>query len=111
MELNVEREAEIKVSATELRDRLMKWAQRNGFACASDLAAAWTFTRGSPLRAIASFDIRQHPTEAVVRHIPDRGTVYCGMRLRSTLAVETGGDRQRMQEQLDLLVAHVKGAL
>lgn len=111
MDLKVEREVSIDVAGPELRDRLARWATSSGFVCTSDLSGSWAFTRGSQLGALVAFDLRKHPTEAVVRHDADRKSVYCSMRVTSPLTITTGGDSKRMEEQVNLLIAHVKGAL
>lgn len=112
MDLRQERTIELDASPAQVAGRLQTWAQASGFICTNKAPRRWVFARGSTAQALWTFDIRKVPTEAEVEIVSDApAMVRFSMHVKSGLQVQTGGDAKRVSEQMDLLAAHLQGAL
>jgi len=112
MNIRQERNIEVVANTKEFQDRLKSWAELTGFTCITELPGRWKFCRGSNWNLSIGFDIRKTPTEVIVERNEDNPTkVYCLMHCKSWCYLATPGDLKRLSEQLDILVAHLKGAL
>ena len=112
--MNIRQDRTFTVGATSdlVSTRLKEWANASDFVCTSDSPHRWVFRRGSSWQALYSFDIRKAPTEVTVEVVTEQPlTVRSTMHVRSLLQYTTPGDEKRVSEQLDVLVAHLKGAL
>jgi hypothetical protein len=109
MEMRFERELPCEANPDELRSRLLQWASANGFAVATDLRSSWTFTRGSQLNALVTFDIRKIPTEATVQLDTAAKVVRASMVAKAPLSITTVEDSKRMEAEVEALVASIKG--
>lgn len=112
MDITQERQFEIDMPPNEIGDRLKKWAASAGFVCNTDTPQRWSFERGSQFAALYTFDIRKLPTTVNVALLSGSPpNLHCTFRVRSPFTISTSGDPKRVSEQLDILVAHIKGAL
>ncbi len=110
-----ERSIEIDVTSQVLRDRLMKWTQAVEFKCTVDTPNRWEFQRGNILdifNPLTAFNRSTTPAEVVVELAGGRpATVRASMKLkgRGSYNWSTRGDRKYLNEQLDLLLAGLRG--
>ena len=112
MDITQERQFEIDLSPNEISVRLKKWAASGSFVCNTDTPQRWSFERGSQFAALYTFDIRKLPTKVNVALLAGSPpNLHCTFRVGSPFQFSTSGDPKRVSEQLDILVAHIKGAL
>jgi len=130
MNIYLERTFATQEGRRDIARRLDRWAEKYDWVCTRSGAGHWQFTRGSALQAIYTFDIRKVPTVATVTlttgspqqedsiqaglqlrvESDSSAELHCSMHVRSFLQIETPGDHKRVQEQLDVLIGHLKGA-
>jgi len=107
-----ERQLQLEGTAADVAARLKRWAQATGFVCTSESPKRWLFHRGSNWKALYTFDIRKVPTDVEVSIQTESSlSAHCVWHTHSPLTLTTPGDPDRISEQLDLLVAHLRGAL
>jgi len=111
MNIRIQREFRTDAEADTIRERLGKWSDKYTFICTRDQHADWEFQRGSHLMAAFTFDVRKIPTTVTI-NVSD-GTpehVECIMHVKSSWNIATPGDPKRVEEQIELLIAYLKGA-
>ncbi len=112
MDTKYERQIQIEATPIEIAARLKSWAKAANFACTVDSQKQWSFRRGSHWNAIYTFDIRKIPTNVEISITSENPLiVLCEWHVHSPLHVATPGHPKRVTEQLNLLIAYLKGAL
>ena len=72
----------------------------------------WEYRRGTQLQALYSFDVRKVPTTVTITTEGEHpAKVHCSILVKSWLQFTTPGDPRRVEEQIELLEAYVKGSL
>jgi hypothetical protein len=107
MNIELSRIAPLEIELDTLHERLLLWAEVNGFSLAERKPGRWEFQRGNPWRLLYSFGLRAVPTRVVVLAFPHIGKAACTLRCASWLSIETAGDRESLEEVIDSLVASV----
>jgi hypothetical protein len=105
MNIKIERSFALDVAATELRARLLAWAERAGFRFVEESPGRWLFRRGSQLHALYSFDIRKIPTVLEVKHLPAAGKVAVSLICGSWSQLLTSSDRDKLENETATLFA------
>ena len=112
VDIRQERAFEIRCDATDIKKRLEVWAEKSNFTRTLDSDKSWEFKRGTHFQASYTFDVRNIPTTVRVEASgTDSLSVRCTFHVKSTLNIETSGDKKKVSEQFDLLEAHLKAAL
>ena len=112
MDIKETREVRIELDNKTLRDRVMQAAARGGFNCTSDLENQWIFKRGHMLHGLYSFDVHKLPCEMIIsRDTDDEKLIKSSMHQTNPLVIATSNTRRYLTNEIDLLVAYIKGAL
>ena len=111
MNIHLERSLEIGDSMETVSRRLNSWSKKYGLICTRDTLGDWAFRRGTHFQTSYTFDVRKVPTTVTVTMTDGQpAEVYCSILVKSWLNIATPGDPKRVEEQIELLVAYVKGA-
>ena len=106
----------LNFEAQEPHDEIFKkaraWAEVENFKLISEGPTKLVYQRGGGLIALFTFDIRKLATTVEIELIGQNPTrTIVKYDVRSVFAAETKGDRKRVEEQLSLIVAKLKGAV
>lgn len=112
MKIQQQRTIQIEASQQDVLQRANAWAAKSEFVLETQSINQMVFTRGSHWHAIYTFDVRKLPTTvSLVLSGQSPVIVECSFKVGSPLSISTPGDRKRVSEHFDLLVAYLKGAL
>ena len=112
MNINFKRSFMIDESIENVSRRLKLWSQKYGLTCTCDTIGNWEFYRGTNLQAFYTFDVRKVPTTITVAMTEGRpANMNCSIHVKSWLSIATPGDPRRVEEQIELLIAYIKGAI
>ena len=112
MNIQQQRTIQIEASQQDVIQRANAWAAKSEFVLETQSMNQAVFTRGSHWHALYTFDVRKLPTTVSLvfsGHSPVN--VDCTFKVGSPLSLSTPGDRKRVSEHFDLLIAYLKGAL
>jgi hypothetical protein len=112
MNIHLERSFEITDSTETVSRRLRRWSQKYGLTCTSDSLGNWEYRRGTHLQASYTFDVRKVPTTVTITMVGEQpAKVHCSILVKSWLSIATRGETSRVEEQIELLEAYVRGFL
>lgn len=89
--------------------RIQNWAKKYGFKLLENINNnKFIYRRGSHFRASCSFDVRYVPSIVVIEYLEDKIVVKFSVKSYFYHAMPT--DNSRVDEQLELLIAYLKGS-
>ncbi len=89
--------------------RINKWAQKYNFKLLENIKDnKFIYKRGSHFRASCSFDVRYVPTIVTIEYLENKINVSFWVKSHFYHAMPT--DNSRIDEQLELLIAYLKGS-
>jgi len=110
MDIHLKRSFVIDASIEKISHRLKQWSHKYGLTCTCDTPGNWEYHRGTHLQASFTFDVRKVPTTVTVTMTEGPpANVNCSIHVKSWLNFETPGDKKRVEEQIELLMAYIKG--
>ena len=112
MDIRIERSFTLIEDMETISQRLDKWSIKYGLTCTRGVLGNWEFRRGSQLVASFTFDVRKVPTTVSITIAEGKPlSVRCSIHVKSWLNIATPGDSKRVEEQMDLLISHIKGSI
>ncbi len=112
MNIDTSRSFAVSEVPPKLIERAREWATREKWEVLSQSDARLVVKRGGGIWSWFTFDIRKLPTTVTVE-VKGNGPYEATVRyeVKSGAQAETADDRKRVEEQLELIVAKVKGAV
>jgi hypothetical protein len=101
----------VQGSNTEIEKRLINWAKKYNFIQINNTNNnEWSYKRGNHFRASCSFDVRYVPTTVTIRYLQDEHLIESSFHVKSLFYIAMPSDKFRVDEQLELLIAYLKGS-
>ena len=98
-----------KENLETLAYRLDLWSTKYNFKLIEKSENSWIYKRGNHFRASCSFDVRYVPTTTTIKYLEVEKIIDCTFHVKSFFYHAMPTDNSRVDEQVELFIAYLKG--
>jgi len=102
---------EFKDDIEILESRLDLWSKKYNFKLVENDDFKWIYKRGNHFRASCSFDVRYVPTTVTINYLESEKAITSSFHVKSFFYHAMPTDNSRVDEQIELFVAYIKGVV